>query len=148
MDLEPKRTPAGWRAAAWSRAVRPGRFTRALLDGRPLLLGRSKAGAAYALSDLCPHRGAALSTGRARVEPDGRESVECPYHLWRFTHDGACVAIPGREAAPGVRAPSWPLTERDGRVWIWTRAGPPRGEPPQGKPAPWLAQLLGRPPSS
>ena len=27
-------------------------------------------------------------------EADGRESVECPYHGWRFGTDGACTAIP------------------------------------------------------
>ncbi len=41
------------------------------------------------LTDVCPHRGAALSNGRC-VE----EGLECAEHGWRFDVDGRCVAAP------------------------------------------------------
>lgn len=40
--------------------------------------------------DRCPHRLAPLSEGR--IAADGR--LECPYHGWAFTGEGACDRIP------------------------------------------------------
>jgi phenylpropionate dioxygenase-like ring-hydroxylating dioxygenase large terminal subunit len=83
-----------WYFVAPASALKPGRMTRDELMGEPLLLGRTRAGEAFALRDVCPHRAAPLSAGRLMRESDGRESVECPYHGWRFGVDGTCLAIP------------------------------------------------------
>ena len=82
-----------WYFAALSGEVRPGKLVRKLLLNEPIVLGRDKAGAIFALRDICPHRAAPLSAGRI-VEEGGAQAVECPYHGWRFRTDGACAAIP------------------------------------------------------
>ena len=58
---------------------------REMLLGEPVLLGRLKSGEAFALRDICPHRGVPLSAGRILAN----NTVECPYHGWRFKKDGA-----------------------------------------------------------
>ena len=55
-----------WYRAAHARDLRPGRMTRRILLGEPVLLGRTKDGQAFALRDICPHRGVPLS---ARIIP-------------------------------------------------------------------------------
>ena len=64
------------------------------LLGEPLVLWRGRDGSLRVLSDLCVHRGTALSLGRI----DGGELV-CAYHGWRYAADGRCVAIPQLEMA-------------------------------------------------
>lgn len=61
---------------------------RIWLQGEALVLYRTRSGIAC-LRDMCPHRGASLSKGRVRAG-----EIECPYHGWRFGHDGRCTAIP------------------------------------------------------
>ncbi len=79
-----------------------------------------KDGTAFALRDICPHRGVPLSAGK--VMPEG--AVECPYHGWRFRADGQCSLIPslvGGEAikAESIRVRSYPVREQDGLLWVY-----------------------------
>ncbi len=125
-----------WYMAALSRTLKPGAMRREMLCGEPVLLGRDKAGAAFALRDICPHRAAPLSAGRI---VDG--AVECPYHGWRFKPDGVCSHIPS--LVPGqdfevtrIKLRSFPLREQDGLIWVYFAADPksetaPVTEPPR-----------------
>jgi phenylpropionate dioxygenase-like ring-hydroxylating dioxygenase large terminal subunit len=68
--------------------------------------------------DRCPHRGARLSDGRI-VE----ESIECPYHGWRFDRQGACAAMPQASQGAAIPARACALTmldrvHHDGVVWV------------------------------
>ncbi|MCY0886083.1 MAG: 3-isopropylmalate dehydratase small subunit, partial [Firmicutes bacterium] len=47
-----------------------------------------RAGQVYAMRDICPHRAAPLSAGRLVDKPGEGETIECPYHGWRFRPDG------------------------------------------------------------
>jgi len=126
-----------WYLGALSRDVRAGRLRREMLLGEPVLLGRTRDGKAFALRDICPHRGVPLSAGRIHAEG----TVECPYHGWRFRTDGVCAAIPslvdGQDLDPArIRVRSYPLREESGLVWIYMAAPgrealPPRNEPPR-----------------
>lgn len=126
-----------WYLAALSRDVRRGRLRREMLLGEPLLIGRSRNGEAFALRDICPHRGVPLSAGR--LLKDGR--VECPYHGWQFRTDGVCAAIPslveGQDLDPArIRVRSYALREHDGLIWIYMPApghesATPGSEPPR-----------------
>ena len=102
-DAKPQRAPARfgegfltdiWYFAALSSELKTAKLQRYEILGEPVLLGRDRAGKAYALRDICPHRAAPLSAGKLVREADGRESVECPYHGWRFGTHGACAGIP------------------------------------------------------
>jgi phenylpropionate dioxygenase-like ring-hydroxylating dioxygenase large terminal subunit len=70
-----------------------------------------------ALPDRCPHRAAPLSRGRV-VD----NSIECPYHGWRFDQQGRVVVIPALGDGPvpsGCRStPAAGVTEHLGLVWI------------------------------
>ncbi|WNZ81536.1 Rieske 2Fe-2S domain-containing protein [Pseudomonas sp. P108] len=59
------------------------------LLGQPFVAFRDDAGVAHLLSDICVHRGGSLSAG-SKVG----NSVQCPYHGWRFGTDGVCTQIP------------------------------------------------------
>jgi phenylpropionate dioxygenase-like ring-hydroxylating dioxygenase large terminal subunit len=109
---------AWYYAAAGRRLERRGMLAKTML-GEPILLLRDKAGAPFALRDLCPHRGMPLSAGRF----DGRE-IECCYHGWRFDAAGRCTAIPsqvpGRGIAPSrIRVRGYPVREVQGNLWVF-----------------------------
>ncbi len=118
-----------WYFAALSRDLKRGRLARYEILGEPVALGRSRGGHVVALRDVCPHRAAPLSAGAFFAEADGAETVECPYHGWRFGADGACRAIPSLIAAQafetsriGVRR--YPVVESQGMVFVWVAADP------------------------
>jgi phenylpropionate dioxygenase-like ring-hydroxylating dioxygenase large terminal subunit len=112
---------ACWQAVALSSGIGK-RPTRILFGGLPVVLFRTQEGVA-ALLDRCPHRLAALSSGRVVGN-----AIECPYHGWRFNADGQCAAIPGHLGElPCYMARRYPAIERDGVVFL--SAGQPDGEP-------------------
>jgi phenylpropionate dioxygenase-like ring-hydroxylating dioxygenase large terminal subunit len=69
------------------------------------------------MSDLCVHRGTALSLGWV-----SGANLVCPYHGWQYAADGRCVAIP-QLADPGrvpakARVPAFAAQERYGLIWV------------------------------
>jgi phenylpropionate dioxygenase-like ring-hydroxylating dioxygenase large terminal subunit len=130
-----------WYFALPGAALRRGRMRAKKLLGEPLLLGRGRDGRAFALRDICPHRGIPLSCGRL----DGNE-VECCYHGWRFDATGRCTAIPSLVPSQdldisriGVKA--YPLREVQGNLWIYF------GEDPAAAPeVPEMPEIGERPP--
>src|SRR5437667_12161832 len=73
-----------WYLAVPGRRLKRGRTVGMELLGRPIVLGRDRTGAVFALRDQCPHRGIPLSHGKF----DGAE-IECCYHGWRFDCTGS-----------------------------------------------------------
>jgi nitrite reductase/ring-hydroxylating ferredoxin subunit len=126
-----------WYFAALARDLKPGRLRRLMLLGEPVLLGRMRNGEAFALRDICPHRGVPLSAGRVMPE----NTVECSYHGWRFRADGVCALIPslveGQDIDPAnIRARSYPLREQDGLIWIYFPADDRGSAAPANEPPP------------
>ncbi len=113
-----------WYFVALSRQVATAGLKRYEVMGEPVLVGRTRAGGVYAMRDICPHRAAPLSAGRL-VEHDGEgETVECPYHGWRFRTDGVCAAIPSLCEGQGpeaerIKVRSYPVRESQGMVFVW-----------------------------
>lgn len=135
-----------WYFAALSSEVRPGKLVRKLLLNEPIVLGRDKAGAAFALRDICPHRAAPLSAGRM-VDEGGAETVECPYHGWRFKTDGICAAIPslmeGQELDPSrIRVQRYFAHEQAGLIWLYAPSNA-RAEAPVLPPPDFSALAAG-----
>jgi len=139
-----------WYLAALSHDLRPARLLAKTLLGEPVVLGRTAAGEAFALRDLCPHRGVPLSGGRLLQTPAGPQ-LECPFHGWRFRPDGVCAEIPslleGASLQPAaIRCGAYPLHEAHGLIWLHVAADrkPPR---PPLTPPPDLGALAvgGRP---
>jgi phenylpropionate dioxygenase-like ring-hydroxylating dioxygenase large terminal subunit len=90
---------------------------RVTLLGEALVLWRDSTGAPHALTDLCIHRGTALSLGRVVGD-----QIMCPYHGWRYRSDGVCAAIPqlaDPTRVPGkARVAAYECQERYGLLWV------------------------------
>ncbi|HHL42129.1 MAG TPA: Rieske (2Fe-2S) protein, partial [Hellea balneolensis] len=71
-----------WYFAAFSPTLKRGGLVHKTIAGHPIVVGRGQDGKIFALRDICPHRAAPLSAGRIV-----KDSVECPYHGWRFGFD-------------------------------------------------------------
>jgi phenylpropionate dioxygenase-like ring-hydroxylating dioxygenase large terminal subunit len=111
-------------------------------------VGRTGAGEAFALRDICPHRLVPLSAGR-QVDTDGQPTVECPYHGWRFGLDGVCRHMPslvdGQDfAVERVRVRRYPVHEAHGMVFVYIPADP-RSEAPPALAPPQFGVLADRP---
>jgi phenylpropionate dioxygenase-like ring-hydroxylating dioxygenase large terminal subunit len=118
-----------WYFALPAFRVRPGTMVKKTILGEPILFARDAAGAAFALRDICPHRGMPLSCGAF----DGTE-IECCYHGWRFDSAGLCTAIPslapGQDFDPGrVKVRAYPVREVQGNIWVYTGSDPEAAPP-------------------
>lgn len=103
-----------WYQAGWSHDLPEGTLlSRRLLD-EPLVLFRDSAGAAHAVEDMCPHRFAPLSKGRAT-----RDGLVCGYHGLTFGGDGRCVHNPHGPVPGKMRVRSYPVLERHLGLWVW-----------------------------
>jgi phenylpropionate dioxygenase-like ring-hydroxylating dioxygenase large terminal subunit len=105
-----------WHPVAFSAGL-GGQPVHADLLGEPLVLWRGRDGSPTAMSDLCVHRGTALSLDRV-----SGDEIVCAYHGWRYRADGRCVAIPQLADPTRVpakaRVPAFRAQERYGLVWV------------------------------
>jgi len=120
-----------WYFGMRSAALKPGEIERREMVGLPILFARSKSGQAFAVHDICPHRGVPLSAGKLFDEGDqvGGEAVtepqvECPYHGWRFGIDGGCRKIPSllddqNVGIEKIRVRTYPVHEKNGVIWVY-----------------------------
>ncbi|MGE0408317.1 MAG: Rieske 2Fe-2S domain-containing protein [Amphiplicatus sp.] len=133
-----------WYYAAPARDYPPGRMSRRIFFGEPIVLGRTKSGEAFALKDVCAHRAAPLSAGRIKGE-----EIECPYHGWRFRGDGACAAIPSLANTEEIdiskiRVRRYHLHEANGLLWIFCGEEAPSAPPDIGLPASFRPKVVVR----
>ena len=83
-------------------------------------------GRAYAMHDLCAHRGTPLSIGRCYAEG----TLTCAYHGWTYdVATGTCVAAltdgPDSPVAGRFSVKTYPVDERGGIVYIYMGDGNP-----------------------
>jgi phenylpropionate dioxygenase-like ring-hydroxylating dioxygenase large terminal subunit len=109
-----------WYIAALGKAIRRGKLARITMFETRIIVGRDRAGRAFAMRDACPHRGMPLSYGWF----DG-ESVQCGYHGWTFDAvSGQCRFVPScAEGQPlnvgRIFAPRLECVEQDAYVWVY-----------------------------
>jgi phenylpropionate dioxygenase-like ring-hydroxylating dioxygenase large terminal subunit len=125
-----------WYLALPAGRLPRGRMCRLVLLGQPVLLGRTDDETAFAVRDICPHRGIPLSAGSF----DGRE-VECAYHGWRFDPQVVCTAIPSLVSGQTlhldrIRLQRYPCREVQGNIWVFFGEG--EGE---RQPVPYIPDL-------
>jgi phenylpropionate dioxygenase-like ring-hydroxylating dioxygenase large terminal subunit len=118
-----------WQPAALSDELMTARpVVPVRLLGEDLVLFRDTNGALGLIGRHCPHRGADLCYGR--LEDNG---LRCPFHGWHFDRTGQCVEQPGEPEGSRmheqIRAPSYPVTERNGIVWAYMGPGDPPAFP-------------------
>ena len=121
---DPPPIPNGWYSIMSSDQLAPGQVECVIAVARELVVYRDESGAMHVIAAHCPHLGAHLGGGEVRGD-----SIQCPYHGWRFGADGACVEIPYSEARIPSKAcvPTYPVCEQDGFVFFWYHAS---GQPP------------------
>jgi phenylpropionate dioxygenase-like ring-hydroxylating dioxygenase large terminal subunit len=109
-----------WYFAGLSTDVKSGDMVRREIAGIPITLGRDESGKIFALSDICPHRAAPLSAGCLKSD-----TVECPYHGWRFgIDDGECKEIPALTsdqdmAVEKISVRTFPVREEGHLIWVF-----------------------------
>ncbi|MEK9684369.1 MAG: aromatic ring-hydroxylating dioxygenase subunit alpha [Rhodospirillaceae bacterium] len=112
-----------WYFGLPSGALKSGQVVHRQISGKPLVFGRTQSGQPFALQDNCPHRGIPLSDGRILGE-----EIECCYHGWRFSIDGACAEIPAlvqsdRVDLSKIQVPPYSIKEQQGIIWVWLGDG-------------------------
>jgi nitrite reductase/ring-hydroxylating ferredoxin subunit len=125
MTDQPSSVPSGedvvlalrhcWQPVARLEDLKDGPQRAVLLD-EPLAVFLTESGEVAVVADRCAHRGALLSMGKVCGD-----SIQCPYHGWEWSGDGACTRIPSladqRQISPLARIPSYPVRVHWGLVW-------------------------------
>lgn len=115
-----------WYPMCGARRIPKKKAVRIRMLGEDLCVFKGK-GEVYALTDICPHRGARLSEGDCHY--DG--TISCPYHGWVFDGEGRNVAVLSEGpnsivcGKPGTEARSYPTKILKGIVWVWMGDGDP-----------------------
>ncbi len=127
--------PNQWYAILESREVAPGKPVGVTRMGEKLVAWRDSTGRVAIMSDLCPHRGAALSAGKLTGD-----CVQCPFHGFEYDVSGACTLVPasGKNSEPpkALKVKTYPTREAHGLIYLWW--GETREEYP---PAPWFESI-------
>src|SRR5436305_11543529 len=111
--------PASWYLFCRSRELRRGPISKRIL-GRQLMAFRTESGKIAVLDAHCAHLGADLGFGTVE-----QETIQCPFHHWRYGGDGLCVAGPDpADACPAPRLRSYPVEERHGYLFFFNGAEP------------------------
>src|SRR5277367_7101993 len=88
--------PNGWFAVATSDELRRGEVRPLRAFGRDLVMFRTASGQPAVLDAHCAHLGAHLGKGGRVVN----ETIECPFHRWRYDAGGQCNEIPYARRIP------------------------------------------------
>ena len=111
--------PASWYLFCESRELKADPLTKRLL-GRDVVAFRTASGKVAVMDAHCSHLGADLGCGKVLGE-----SIQCPFHNWRYALDGRCVEIPGVSSIPSfARQRCYPVHERHGYVFFFNGREP------------------------
>ena len=93
--------PTGWFIVAYSDEVKPGEVKSYRYFGQDMIVWRNAAGEARVMDAHCPHMGGHLGHGGVGVPHEhGKvvdDSVQCPWHGWRWNAAGENVEIPNAD---------------------------------------------------
>jgi len=115
-DIQVAQLRRCWHAVAYASDLGRDPIPVTLL-GEPIAIWRDSANTLHANSDVCIHRGTALSLGSVQ----GDELV-CPYHGWHYDASGQCTLIPQLEHPTRIpakaRIASYACAEQCGLIWV------------------------------
>ena len=105
----------------------PGGLVAATVDGRPVVVVRTRAGELHAWVDRCLHQGARLSGGRLLAATEGEdvgnyrlaadtEVLKCPWHGYEYDVRSGCGLFDRRRRLRRVA-----VDERDGMIVALSR---------------------------
>jgi len=108
--------PNSWFMLLYSNELAAGEVKPLHYLNRELVAFRDASGAARVFDAHCPHLGAHLGHGGKVVG----DTLQCPFHGWRFDGSGRCVQVPYADKVPARAAvKSWPVCERNGAIFVW-----------------------------
>src|SRR5262249_43456408 len=111
--------PASWYLFCAGRELGDRPISKRIL-GKQLVAFRASNGKVAVLDAHCAHLHADLGCGRVIGD-----TIQCPFHHWRYGRDGACVNIPGARDIPAfARLRSYPVEERHGLVFFFNGQEP------------------------
>jgi phenylpropionate dioxygenase-like ring-hydroxylating dioxygenase large terminal subunit len=109
---------ACWYPLALSSEIGAGDVRGVPFLGGRVVVYRTERGEAQVRSAYCRHLGADLSVGKVVGE-----TIQCPFHHWRYDRSGRCVDIPAGDAPPpGARLFAFPTAESLGIIWAFNGA--------------------------
>lgn len=116
MSRFPFGIPDSWYLLAYSEDVPTGGVREFRYLGRELVAFRGESGTVTVADAFCPHLGAHLGVGGTVVG----DSIQCPFHHWRFDGSGRCVDVPYARRVPlGARLATYPSRELAGMIFLW-----------------------------
>ena len=84
----------------------PGDYVLRSIAGESVIVVRGPDGAVRAFYNVCRHRGTRLcEIARGRLS----ETIQCPYHAWTYTLDGALIGAPHMNEVAGFDKRDYPL---------------------------------------
>jgi aminopyrrolnitrin oxygenase len=111
--------PASWYLFCESRQLKEKPFSQRIL-GRQLVAYRKASGQVAVMDARCAHLGADLGCGTVVGE-----TIQCPFHHWRYGADGVCTSIPHATQIPAfARLQTYPAAERHGCVFFFNGPEP------------------------
>jgi phenylpropionate dioxygenase-like ring-hydroxylating dioxygenase large terminal subunit len=106
---------ACWYPLALSSEIGAGDVRGVPFLGGRVVVYRTERGEAQVRSAYCRHLGADLSVGKVVGE-----TIQCPFHHWRYDRSGQCVDIPaGDTPPPAARLFAFPTAESLGIIWAF-----------------------------
>jgi phenylpropionate dioxygenase-like ring-hydroxylating dioxygenase large terminal subunit len=110
--------PNQWYAVLESSEIPARKVVGMTRMGEKMVFWRNSHGQVSCMSDLCPHRGVMLSSGKIC-----NDHIQCPFHGFEYDVSGACQFIPanGKNAAPpkAMKVRTYPVREEHGLIYIW-----------------------------
>jgi nitrite reductase/ring-hydroxylating ferredoxin subunit len=126
MDLALPLYPASWYLFGESKSLTRGPTIRNMF-GRDIVAFRTESGKLVAMDARCSHFAANLGHGRVVGE-----TLQCPYHGWRYGRDGTCIEIPSGCPIPEfARQKTFAIEERHGYLFLFNGPAP-------AFPLPWF----------
>ena len=111
--------PAAWYLFCHKNDLRKGPLAKLIL-GRELVAFQTASGKIAVLDARCSHLGANLGHGEVVGE-----TIQCPFHNWRFGCNGYCEKIPGTSEIPSfARQQSYPVEIRHGFIFFFNGIEP------------------------
>lgn len=115
MGSQLDRYPRGWFVVAFSDDIAVGQTRSLQYFGEKLVAYRGEDGVVHVLDAYCAHMGADLAAGGKVIG----NTIECPFHAWRYCGTGECVAIPYAKKIPEkARQKAWRTREVNGLVLV------------------------------
>ena len=109
--------PNGWYRLLNSEELKRGEVKHVHLCGTHFAVFRGKEdGKAFVLNAFCPHLGANIAVG-GKVEGN---TIQCPFHGWKFNGEGECVEIPYAQCVPNfAKTESYPVLEYANMICVY-----------------------------